>query len=69
MSPPIRRDQALFAATLATRRVIATSKNPRTVLGQMSPTGVAYHAALEAINVYRALMGEEMTPGLPGGPP
>lgn len=46
--------EANWAATLAVRQVLAQAKNPRTALGRMSPTGVAYHAALAAIEAHRS---------------
>lgn len=44
------------AATLAVRQVLAQAKNPRTRLGRMSPTSVAYHAARAAIEAHREAM-------------
>lgn len=44
---------AMQAATAAVRQVIAQSKNPNTILGRMSPTSVALHAALAAIQAHR----------------
>jgi hypothetical protein len=45
---------AMRAATLAVRQILAQAKNPRTILGRMSPTGVAFHAAWAAIEAHRA---------------
>lgn len=44
---------AMRAATEAVRKILAQAKNPRTVLGRMSPTGVACHAAWAAIEAHR----------------
>ena len=43
----------MWAATKAARSILAQAKKPRTVLGQMPPTGVAYHAARAAIEAHR----------------
>lgn len=48
------------AATLAVRQIIAQSKNPATTLGQMSPSGVAFHAAWEAIRVHHEVYDAEL---------
>ncbi len=45
--------EAMRKATLAVRQVIAQSKNPRTMLGRMSASAVAFHAAWAAIDAYR----------------
>ncbi len=45
--------EAMRAATLAVRQVIAQSKNPRTMLGRMSASSVAFHAAWAAIDAHR----------------
>ncbi len=50
------REQAIWAATLAVRRVLAQAKNPKTTLGRMDPTGVAYHAALAAIEAHSKVL-------------
>jgi hypothetical protein len=47
------------AAALAVRKLLAASKNPRTVLGQMRPGPVAFHAAYEAVTVYRETLAHE----------
>lgn len=44
---------AYWAATLAARQVLAQAKNPRTLLGRMPPTSVAFHAAWAAIQAYK----------------
>lgn len=44
---------AMRAAADAVRKILAQAKNPRTVLGRMSPSGVAYHAAWAAIEAHR----------------
>jgi len=49
----------MWAATLATRRIIAQSKNTRTTLGKMSPTGIAFNAAWAAIDAYRKVYDGE----------
>jgi hypothetical protein len=50
---------AMWAATLAARQVIAQSKDPRTALGRMSPTSVAYHTAWAAIEAYHGTLSRE----------
>jgi len=45
--------EAMRKATLAVRQVIAQSKNPRTALGKMSASSVAFHAAWAAIDAHR----------------
>ena len=44
---------AMYAATLAVRKLLASAKNRRTLLGRMQPTAVAYHAAYAAVTAYR----------------
>lgn len=51
---------AMRAATDAAMRVIATSKNPGTVLGRMRPRGVAFHAAYAVVEAYRAAVEGDM---------
>lgn len=50
---------AIWAATLAVRKTLATAKDKRTVLGRMDPTGVAYHAALTAVDAYTETLAHE----------
>jgi hypothetical protein len=50
---------AMGAATLAVRKILASAKNPRTLLGKASPTMVAFHAAYEAVSVYRETEAHE----------
>lgn len=52
----LEESRAIGAATIAVRRVLATAKNPRTLLHTYSPTSIAYHAAYEAIRAYQAAM-------------
>lgn len=52
-----REQQAYWAATLAVRQLIAQSKNPRNLIGRMSPTAVAYHAARAAIERWITITG------------
>jgi hypothetical protein len=54
---------AMWRATLAARQVIAQSKNPRTTLGRMSPSGVAFHAAWAAVDAYRTARSSGLLPG------
>ena len=53
--------EAMQAATVAVRKILAQSKNPRTVLGRMSPSSVAFHAAWEAIRVHDAYLDARTT--------
>jgi hypothetical protein len=53
---PTIEQRAVSAATLAARQVIAQSKNPRTTLGKMGASSVAYHAAIAAIDAYQKVM-------------
>jgi hypothetical protein len=48
----ISRQAAIWQATLAVRQLLAQSKNPKTTLGRMSATAVAYHAAWRAIAIW-----------------
>lgn len=50
---------AMGAATKAVMKILATAKNPRTVLGKGSPRMVAYHAAETAISTYRETLAHE----------
>lgn len=43
---------ALWKSAKAARRLIAQSKNPRTLMSKHSPTGVAFNVAHEVIRVY-----------------
>jgi hypothetical protein len=58
--------KAMRAATIAVRKILATAKNPRTILGQMSPTSVAFHAAWAAIQAHREAL--QSTANLPNRP-
>ncbi len=59
--------EVMAEATLAVRRILAQSKDPRTRLGRMSPSGVAFHAAWAAIKVWRDADdgGDGTLPGRP----
>ena len=64
--PPLAENNpeqaAVWAATLAVRKILAQAKNPATTLGRMRPTSVAYHAAWAAIETHRnALAAEQET--------
>lgn len=50
---------ATWEATKAVRRILASARNPRTVLGKAAPTVVAYHAAHHAVSVYREALAHE----------
>lgn len=43
---------AMGEATVAARKMIAQSKDSRTVLGRMKPTSVAYHVAYVSVATY-----------------
>ena len=62
---------AMRAATLAVRQILAQAKNPNTVLGRMSPTGVALRTAWAAIEAHRDALGQppRARPGLVQGVP
>ena len=60
--------EAMRAATVAARKIIAQSKNPRTILGRMSPTSVAFHAAWAAIRAHDDYLDAHTFPR-PGGVP
>lgn len=53
--------EAMEAATVAARKIIAQSKNQRTRLSRMSPTLVAFHAAWEAIRAHDAYLDAHTT--------
>jgi hypothetical protein len=53
---------AMRAATEAVRKILAQAKNPRTTLGRMSPTSVAYHAAWAAIEAHRDVLEKARAP-------
>ena len=61
--PGIEEDRALAAASLAVRRVLATAKNPRTLLHTYSPSSIAYHAAYAAIQTYKTALEIQESPG------
>ena len=52
------RQAAMWAATKATRQILAAAKNPRTLLGRMPPTSVAFHAAYAAVKAFEESMRE-----------
>jgi hypothetical protein len=54
--------EAMAAAANAAMKIITASKNPRTVLGRMPPTAVAFHAAWAAVNAHRRAL-EDRTVG------
>jgi hypothetical protein len=62
MTNQTKYQQALWTATLAVRQVLAQSKNPSTMLGQATPTAIAWHAAYAAVTAYE----QTMTMTLPG---
>ena len=64
--PETAEQLAMGAATRAVRRILASAKNPRTLLGQARPTTVAYHAAWEAVTVYRETLAHEQARRLGG---
>lgn len=43
-------------AASAALRVISLSKNPRTMIGRLSPSAVAWHAAYDAVKAYERTM-------------
>lgn len=53
--------EAMEAAALAARKIIAQSKNPRTVMGRYSPASVAFHAAWAAIRAHDACLDAHTT--------
>lgn len=53
------RQAAIWRATRAVRQLLAQSKNPKTTLGRMSATGVAYHAAWKAIEIWEEAQEQE----------
>lgn len=50
---------AMGAATKAVGKVLASAKNPRTLLGKRRPAGVAYAAAVTAIETYTETLAHE----------
>ena len=54
-----RRRHAVWEATKAVRKILATAKNPRTLLHGYRPTALAYHAAWAAIEAYEAAAGQD----------
>lgn len=59
----VGRQAATWRATVAVRQLLAQSKNPKTTLGRMSATGVAYHAAWKAIAVWEEAQEQERGAG------
>jgi hypothetical protein len=55
------KQEAMQAATQAALKIIAQSKNPRTTLGRMRPSAVAFHAAWAAIRAYEDCLDAHMT--------
>lgn len=51
--------RAMWAATVAVRKILAQAKNPRTIVGKAEPTVVAYHVALAAVVAYRKTLEAE----------
>ena len=50
---------AMGAATLAVRKILASAKNPRTLLGRARPGHVAFITAWEAVTTYRETEAHE----------
>lgn len=58
----------MAAAVAAVRKVLAQAKNPRTRIGKMTPTGVAFQVAYAAVTAHRdALESAVRPPALPPG--
>jgi hypothetical protein len=53
--------RAMYQATLAARRMIARSKNPRDLIHSYRPTSVAYHVAYVAIEAYQRAGGGRLS--------
>lgn len=52
--------EAMEAATLAVRKILAQSKDPRTSMSRYSPASVAFHAARAAIRAHEAYLDARM---------
>jgi hypothetical protein len=50
--------EAMERAMIAVRKILAQSKDPRTTLGRMGPSSVAFHAAWAAVDAYRKALEE-----------
>lgn len=51
--------KAMWAATIAARKILTSAKDPRTLLGRMKPTTIAYHAARAAVDAHTETLAHE----------
>ena len=64
--PETPEQMAMGAATSAVRKILASAKNRRTLLGRARPTAVAYAATFTAIETYREALAHEQARRLGG---